>query len=101
LTAVPEGWAGQTDLHPDCLEALLDAARLCETLGHTLEEVPPPQLAWPDFSRAYSGLFTSLVGYLKKYWERELGKEITRDELEPLTGLFCEAGMKKTGSDYL
>ncbi|MCU0580695.1 MAG: amidase, partial [Desulfobacterota bacterium] len=101
LTAVPEGWAGQTDLHPDCLEALLDAARLCETLGHTLEEVPPPQLAWPDFSRAYGGLFTSLAGYLKKYWEKELGKEITRDELEPLTGLFCEAGMKKTGSDYL
>lgn len=101
LTAVPDGWAGRTDLHPDCLEAVLDAARLCETLGHTLEEVPPSQLAWPDFSRAYGGLFTCLVGYLKKYWEKELGREIARDELEPLTGLFCEAGFKKTGSDYL
>ena len=33
LTKVPEGWAFQTDLHPDCREALLDAVRICRGTG--------------------------------------------------------------------
>ncbi len=101
LTSVPEGWAFQTELHPDCREALQDAVRICEELGHNVEEVPPKKLAWSNFAAAYGGLFTCLVGHIKKYWEKTLAKEITQDQLEPLTWIFYRAGLKRTGSDYL
>jgi amidase len=101
LTRVPEGWAFQTDLHPDCREALLDAVRICQELGHIVEEVPSEKLAWPNFSAAYGVLFTSLVGHIKNYWEKELGKEITQDQMEPITWVFYRAGLKRTGSDFL
>ena len=101
LTSVPEGWAFQTELHPDCREALLDAAGICEDLGHIVEEIPSGKLAYPNFSAAYGGLFTCLVGHIIKYWEKALRKEITQDQLEPLTWVFYRAGLKRTGSDYL
>jgi amidase len=33
LSRIPDGWNETTDLHPDCLAAVRDAARLCESLG--------------------------------------------------------------------
>ena len=70
-------------------------------MGHIVEEVPSEKLAWSDFSAAYGVLFTSLVGHIKKYWEKELGKGITQDQIEPITWVFYRAGLKRTGSDYL
>ena len=33
LTSVPEGWGLETRIHPDCKNAVKDAAGLCESLG--------------------------------------------------------------------
>lgn len=70
-------------LHPDCLDAARAAARLCESLGHSVE-VAMPQLAIGD-------MFTSMgvataVGMLATVsaLEKELGRAAREDEFEPL-----------------
>lgn len=70
-------------LHPDCLDAARAAARLCESLGHSVE-VAMPQLAIGD-------MFTSMgvataVGMLATVStrEKELGRAAREDEFEPL-----------------
>jgi amidase len=101
LTCIPEGWNDERDLHPNCVDAVQDAARLCETLGHIVEEIGPAQLSHPKIPVIFGRIFSCFVGHLIAYWERELGKKIGRDELEAATWSSYQAGLKRTGADYL
>jgi len=101
LTSIPEGWSIETQLHPDCEKAVKDAARLCESLGHIVEEIAPGELSYRDLFKAFGTLFTCLTGHMIAYWERELGKELRQDQLEPVTWASYQAGLKRTGADYL
>lgn len=101
MTSVPEGWGLKTQLHPDCEEAVKDAARLCEGLGHMVDEIASKELNHPNFVKMYGNLFSCLTGRFIEYWERELGKEVTQDQVEPLTWFSYQAGLKRTGAYYL
>lgn len=101
LTSVPEGWGLETQLHPDCAEAVRDAARLCDSLGHIVVEIDQEDLSYPNLYKAYGGLFTSLAGHLIEYWKKELDKELMQDQFEPLTWFSYQAGLKRTGAYYL
>ena len=101
LASVPEGWDLEHRLHPDCLEAVTDAARLCQGLGHRVEEVQANLLAYPNIAATFGSIFSCLAGYFVAYWERELGRKIAQDELEPVTWAVCQAGLRRTGADYL
>lgn len=70
-------------LHPDCLDAARKAARLCESLGHSVE-IAAPQLAIGDMF-ASMGVATA-VGMLTvvKAREKAVGREAREDEFEPL-----------------
>jgi amidase len=101
LAGVPGGWNKETDLHPDCKTAVNDAARLCESLGHIVEEVSADALSYPDVPQTFVLIFTCFVGHIIAYWERELQKKIKQEELESGTwGLYPES-LKTTGADYL
>jgi len=101
LARVPPGWNEQTDLHPDCADAVRDAARLCEDLGHVVEEVPTASLAWPDLPKVFMVIFASFVGHVVAYWERTLGKTVVQEQLEPVTWDLYEASRKITAPAYL
>ncbi len=101
LTRIPEGWHDRPEIHPDCLEAVQDAARLCAGLGHTLEEIPAADLSYPKIGTLFGQLFGSFVGWAVAYWERELKKKITQDELEPITWTSYVSSLKRTAIDYL
>ncbi|WP_029527730.1 amidase [Polaromonas glacialis] len=70
-------------VHPDCLDAVRAAARLCESLGHRVE-VAAPQLAVGEMF-ASMGVATA-TGMLTtvKAREKELGREAREDEFERL-----------------
>ncbi|MEP6588791.1 MAG: amidase [Polaromonas sp.] len=70
-------------LHPDCLDAARAAARLCESLGHSVE-IAAPQLAIGDMF-ASMGVATA-AGMLATVSarEKELGRAAREDEFEPL-----------------
>jgi amidase len=101
LTSIPEGWNEETQLHPDCENAVKDAAQLCESLGHVTEELVPDQLSHPNISEIHGHVFCCYVGHAIAYWERELGKKIGQDDLEPSTWGMYLAGLNRTGGDYL
>jgi amidase len=101
LIAVPEGWGLETHLHPDCLNAVKDAASLCQRLGHAVEEINPQELGHLDLFRIFGYMFSCVAGRTIAYWEEELGKKITEDQVEPMTWTSYQAGLKRTGADYL
>jgi len=101
LTRVPDGWNEETALHPDCAEAVQDAARLCESLGHTVEEADPVALAWADLPRLFLTVFESFVGHAVAYWERVLGKTVAREDLEPVTWDLYQESRHITSAAYL
>jgi amidase len=101
LTSAPEGWGNIREVHPDCLSAVNDAARLCEELGHHVEEIAPNQLSNPNIQQYYNVIWSSLMGHFIGYWERELGRKINDDEVEALNWEDYQAGFDITGATYL
>jgi len=82
-------------LHPDCIAAVEDAARVCESLGHIVEEKTPDidggALAGP-FTVVSSGGLAWDIARL----ERITGKKATADLFEPATWAMIEAGRAST-----
>lgn len=101
LLSVPEGWSYETRLHPDCVKAVKNAARLCEDLGHIVEEIDPEQLSDSRILHNYNNIWSCLIGHIVAYWERELGRKIGQDELEPLNWEDYQAGLKISGGECL
>jgi amidase len=101
LARVPDGWNEETALDADCAAAVRDAASLCESLGHRVEEADPALLAWPELPQRFLTVFSSFVGHAVAYWERTLGKSVTREDLEPVTWDLYQASQRITGPAYL
>jgi amidase/6-aminohexanoate-cyclic-dimer hydrolase len=80
------------EIHPECSQAVDDAAMLAESLGHVVEEAPPrlPSLpALNDTSAAVSAGLADTVG--KRL--AQLGRPLRDDDLEPFTRLLYEEGL--------
>jgi amidase len=100
LTRIPDGWSDRTHLHPDCESAVKDAARLCEGLGHAVLEVDPRSLSHPNIPATFGFIFSCFLGHCVSYWERELGRKIRQDELEPITWGRYQPSLTRPGADY-
>lgn len=76
-----KGAAAET--HPDYVAAVKDAAQLCESLGHTLEEASPKIDYEPlkeAFILAVSGHTAAMLDRIGKF----IGKPVTAIMVEPL-----------------
>jgi amidase len=60
---------------PELLEALNRTVRLCESLGHRVEEVPPPPVDGEALSRSFFTVAGSAMSQLSLFMEGILGKE--------------------------
>ena len=87
-------------VHPDCLAALGDAARLCAGLGHELVERDLPGLT-PAVGVAIGTAWRAAVAWIVAYWARRRGREPRDGELEPLTRVWWEEGRRLPAADYL
>jgi len=101
LTSVPDGWHEKTGLHHDCESAVRDAAALCESMGHIVEEIDPKQFRNSNIGLVFGRIFSAFTAYIFAYWERELGREITEDQVEPLTWASYRRGLELTSGQYL
>ena len=89
------------EIHPDCVTAARGAARLLESLGHTVEETFPSALSDSALVDQFTTLWAATLVYNLRYWERKVGREITADDVEPLTWTLAEMGRSITAPDYI
>jgi amidase len=89
------------DVHPDCVAAAEDAARLLESLGHTVDAGSPAPLDEPDLM----GMFMTIIStWVVKDLEEiacRAGREVGPDDVEPLTWAYAEMGRTHSGVQYV
>ena len=93
---------GVIPVHPDCVTATEEAARLLGSLGHTVEESYP--LALDDNKqrgRHFWTLLTSQVAATLDAWSKKTGKTIELDDLELNTRVTAEIGRTRTARRYI
>jgi amidase len=89
-----------TDMHPECEQAVRDAAVLCEALGHRVTEAAPEydhQQAIEVFSALWAAGCASTVDFIA---ERS-GRPPQPGLLEPLTQALYSQGRRMSAGEYL
>ncbi|HYZ97596.1 MAG TPA: amidase family protein, partial [Acidimicrobiales bacterium] len=94
-------FGGLTTTHPDCVAAAEDAARLLESLGHSVEPADLPALDDADYTTHFITGWTAGTAWNLDHWSRLTGQEITADDVEPLTWALAEAGRAVTAPQWL
>ena len=91
--------ADGSPVDPECVEAAESAARLCEHLGHLVQEAAP---TFEEASFAARGTVVC-VNTAATIDERAavLGREPGPDDIEPLTAAMVAAGRAVTGPQYV
>ncbi|MCU1467207.1 MAG: nylA [Actinomycetia bacterium] len=89
------------EIHPDCVTAAGETARLLESLGHTVEETFPTALVDAALVGHFTTLWAATLVYNLRYWEKKVGREITADDVEPLTWSLAEMGKSITAPDFI
>ncbi len=87
-------------IDPECREAALAAARLCESLGHVVEPAAP-KLDVAAIGAAGFALIASSVAADMLDRAKATGVPVGPDVLEPITLAFVEMGQHVTGMDYV
>jgi amidase len=92
---------GSNTVHPECVAAARNTARLLESLGHAVEESAPAALANHEIQRSALVVITTGTARDLDYWSERTGKTIGQDDVEPLTWGIAEMGRQNTAVAYL
>jgi len=99
LTHVP---GGRIPVHPDCVTATTEAARLLASLGHQVEESYPRALDVSEERwRHMLTLVASSVAAGLAHWSQKVGKPMGPDDVEILNWTFAEIGRSHTAVQYI
>jgi amidase/6-aminohexanoate-cyclic-dimer hydrolase len=88
-----------TAVSAECLAAAREAAKLCESLGHVVEEAQPPI----DHAAVNAGMLATLsVATAQQLDARaaRAGRAVTAADVEPVTWYFYQEGKKTSGLAY-
>ncbi len=93
---------GRTTLHPDCVAAVREAARLLDSLGHIVEESYPAAIAeTEEFLPHFFTLIASWTAAALDELSARTGKPLDRGQFEPTTWAFAELGRACPASQYV
>jgi Asp-tRNA(Asn)/Glu-tRNA(Gln) amidotransferase A subunit family amidase len=91
-------WNGRR-VDPECAEAARAAARLCERLGHRVEEVRP-EIDAEALGQATRVIVGANVRAALELRGAARGRAVTEDEVERVTWLRAQDGLAATAADY-
>lgn len=86
-------------IHPECVKAARAAAKLCESLGHAVEEARPDY----DHAALNQATWTIVAANVRNALElrgQALGREPTADDVERVTWQVAERGRTIRAVDY-
>jgi len=89
-----------TPVHPDCVAAVRDAAKLCADLGHHVEEAAPAINA-EMITQAFVAVFTAGVALAVDSMALLSGRTLSEDQVEPLTWAICQMAHGQNAPSYL
>jgi amidase len=98
LRRAPQGGA---NLHPECVDAVEDAAHLLESLGHAVDESHPAALDEPEQGNRFADVVASHTVTTLRQLEQLVGRKLTREDVELWTWTFVERGMRISAEQYL
>jgi Asp-tRNA(Asn)/Glu-tRNA(Gln) amidotransferase A subunit family amidase len=87
-------------LHPECIKAVENAAKLCEGLGHIVEEAAPDIDLNVLRPQSQVLLCTNVARTLGLRW-KALKRQPNPSDVEALTWAVYNRGLKITGSEYV
>jgi amidase len=87
-------------LHPECIKAVESAARLCESLGHVVEEAAPDIDLNTLRPQSQVLLCANVARALGMRW-KFLGRKPDPTDVEALTWSVYARGLKITGAEYV
>jgi amidase len=93
--------AAMAETDPECVAAAEDAARLLESLGHTVVPASPAALDETELLGLFLVVLTTHVVWDIRQVEAMTGKTVDPDDVEPLTWVYYEQGMQGTAIAYL
>jgi len=87
-------------IDPECAQAVLETARLCESFGHRVEEAELPG----DFAAAGQSGGVVIAANVAATLDAEVarrGRPLREDEVEDVTWAMYQRGRRISGSDYI
>ncbi len=90
----------ESEVHADCVEAVRDVAKLCESLGHEVAE-DAPEFDAAMINQAFMTIYSA--GGAAMYIEGNamlLGKAPTEDQFEPLTWALYQMGKEVKATEF-
>lgn len=87
--------------HPQCREAVANAARLLESLGHHVEESAPPAMFEEELVRHFGAIIAADTEAAFRAFEMSLGRRIGDDEIEPRNAAYRRTGKALGAVAYL
>jgi amidase len=97
-TSAPSGLC-ETD--PACIAAAEDAARLLESLGHTVEAAAPAAFDDLTLLGAFSTITNACLVHDLRALAAKAGRDLRPDDVEPGTWVQYEAGLRISAGDYV
>lgn len=88
-----------TKIHPDCRSAVRDVAKLCEELGHHVEEASPKVNGSFLFEKFTKVLCVVAAGGLRDF-TRITGRQPMKEDIEPLAWGLAKIGEEISAAEY-
>jgi amidase len=87
-------------LDPECVKAVHETAKLCESLGHEVVEDAPKFDAMEMWTK-FTTMLAALVNWAVMDWARRTDKVPAPEHFEPFVWAFSERGRGQSAADYL
>jgi amidase len=99
IAVLTTGFDGRR-IHVDCEKAVLDAAALCNSLGHDIEDASPT-INVAGYNQAFAVMWQASLAQGISSLSKLIGRYPRKDELEPYTWDVIRGGNEIRGVEYL